>query len=192
VLPCRGCYAHRQRPSDPTLWRSTPGCCVRDRRATALGDARRRCRRASVRLIAEGAQPRSATPDLRGRAGPRDTRANGNIHAASSGSPALPRIRRSAATSLDGQGGNSMRGREAAGISPGYSALTPKFGRQELELLLCLECRPIFRNVILQECTLDRFLRPHEGLLIIVPLRLPFTIGWLRLGPRDVELGSER
>jgi hypothetical protein len=57
--------AHRQRPSDPTLWRSTPGCCVRDRKATALVVIERRCRRASVRAVAGGAQPRSATPDLK-------------------------------------------------------------------------------------------------------------------------------
>jgi hypothetical protein len=57
--------AHRQRPSDPTLWRSTPGCGVRDRKATALVTRERRCRRASVRAVASVAQPRSATPDLK-------------------------------------------------------------------------------------------------------------------------------
>ena len=110
--------AHRQRPSDPTLWRSTPGCCVRDRKATALGDAERRCRRASVQCVATPAQPRSATPDLRGRAGPRGTRANGNIHAASSGSPALPHVRRSSLTRPSiGQDGWSMGEAERAGTS---------------------------------------------------------------------------
>jgi hypothetical protein len=110
--------AHRQRPSDPTLWRSTPGCCVRDRRATALVTCERRCRRASVRAVAGGAQPRSSTPDLRGRAGPRGTRANGNIHAASSGSPVVPHVRRSSLTRpSDGQDAGSMREAFGGGIS---------------------------------------------------------------------------
>jgi hypothetical protein len=56
--------AHRQRASDPTLWRSTPGCGVRDR----LSDCARGCQAPQpegVRAVCcQSAQPRSATPDL--------------------------------------------------------------------------------------------------------------------------------
>ena len=109
VLPCRGCdHIVSDRPI-PTRWRFAPGSGVQDRRATALVTVERRCRRASAQSVAIlrslGPRPRI----YRGRAGPRGTRANGNIHAASSGSPVLPRVRRSSLTRpSDGQDAGSM------------------------------------------------------------------------------------